>query len=76
MVRETMAQAGVLPLRQGAGAGTLCVAYRKGRGYPADLGTTRHAVGRDRFAASGLGRATGQSWLDTALFLLVFMVFL
>ena len=27
-------------------------------------------------AASGLGRATGQSWLDTTLFLLVFMVFL
>lgn len=40
------------------------------------LSTTLYAVGRDRLAAPGLGRATGQSWLDTALFLLVFMVFL
>jgi transposase len=40
-----------------------------------ERGTTPYAVGRDRLAASGLGRATGQSWLDTALFLLVFMVF-
>ena len=41
-----------------------------------DLSTTSDALGRDRLAASGLGRATGQSWLDTALFLLIFMVFI
>ena len=74
MVRETMAQAGVLPLLQGSGARSFPLAEGHGRQSGTDPGAAGDAVGRDGLASSEVDERAHADVGKTS-FLLVFMDF-